>query len=51
MTKEEIFNILYDKEKWDIFKNFKDIESSIDESDYLYQYFDEIKDMLNKKNK
>lgn len=46
MNKEEVFNILYGKETWDIFKKFQEIENSIDNSDYLYQYFDEIKAML-----
>lgn len=46
MNKEEIFNIFYGKETWDIWRNFEEIESSIDESNFLYEYFDDIKKML-----
>lgn len=46
MNKEEIFNIFYGKETWDIWRNFQEIESSIDESKMLYEYFDDIKKML-----
>ena len=46
MEKEEIFNILYGKETWDIWRKFQEIESSIDESKLLYEYFDDIKKML-----
>ena len=46
MNKEEIFNIFYDKEKWDVWKKFQDIENSIEESDELYKYFDDVKTML-----
>lgn len=46
MNKEEIFNIFYGKETWDIWRNFEEIESSIDESNFLYGYFDDIKKML-----
>ena len=46
MDKEEIFNIFYGKEKWDIWNKFQEIENSIDDSDLLYRYFDEIKNML-----
>ena len=46
MNKEEIFNIFYGKEKWDICNKFQEIENSIDDSDLLYRYFDEIKNML-----
>lgn len=46
MNKEEIFNIFYGKEKWDIWNKFQEIENSIDDSDLLYRYFDEIKNML-----
>ena len=43
MNKEEIFNIFYGKETWDIWRKFQEIESSIDESEFLYKYFDDIK--------
>ena len=46
MNKKEIFNIFYGKETWDIWKKFQEIESSIDESKLLYEYFDDIKNML-----
>ena len=46
MNKEEIFNIFYCKETWDIWRKFQEIESSIDESKLLYKYFDDIKKML-----
>lgn len=46
MNKEEIFNIFYDKEKWNIWQKFRDIENSIEESDELYKYFDDVKTML-----
>lgn len=46
MHKEEIFNIFYGKETWDIWRKFQEIESSIDESKILYGYFDDIKKML-----
>jgi len=46
MNKEEIFNILYGKETWDIWRNLQEIESSIDKSEMLYEYFDDIKKML-----
>ena len=43
MNKEEIFNIFYGKETWNIWRKFQEIESSIDESEFLYKYFDDIK--------
>ena len=46
MNKKEIFNILYGKETWDIWRKFQEIESSIDESKLLYEFFDDIKKML-----
>lgn len=46
MNKEEIFEILYGKEKLDIWKKFKSVEESIEDSNYLYNYFDEISNML-----
>ena len=46
MNKEEILNILYGKETWDIWRNFQEIERSIDKSEMLYEYFDDIKKML-----
>ena len=46
MNKEEIFNIFYGKETWDIWRKFQEIESSIDESKLLYEFFDDIKKML-----
>ena len=46
MNKEEILNILYGKETWDIWRGFQEIESSIDKSEMLYEYFDDIKKML-----
>lgn len=46
MNKEEIFNILYGKETWDIWRKFQEIESSIDESKLLYEYLDDIGKML-----
>lgn len=46
MSKEEIFDILYGKEKWDIWRKFQEIENSIEESDKLYECFDDIAKML-----
>ena len=46
MSKEGIFNIFYGKETWDIWRKFQEIESSIDESKLLYEFFDDIKKML-----
>lgn len=46
MNKEEIFNIFYGKEKLDVWKKFQEIENSIEESELLYEYFDEVKNML-----
>lgn len=46
MSKEEIFNIFYGKETWDIWRKFQEIESRIDESKLLYEFFDDIKKML-----
>ena len=46
MNKEEIFNIFYGKETLDIWRKFQELESSIDESEFLYKYFDDIKKML-----
>ena len=46
MSKEEIFNIFYGKETWDLWRKFHEKESSIDESKLLYEYFDDIKKML-----
>lgn len=46
MNKEEIFNILYGKETWDIWRKFQEIEGSIDESKLLYKYLDDIGKML-----
>ena len=46
MNKEEIFNIFYGKETWDIWRQFQEIESSIDESKLLYEYLDDIKKKL-----
>ena len=46
MSKEEIFNIFYGKEKAEVWKNFQKIENDIEESNFLYQYFDDIKNML-----
>lgn len=47
MNKDELLNILYDKEKWEVYEAFKQIENNIIVSEELYQYFDEIKNMLN----
>ena len=41
-----MFNTFYGKETWDIWRKFQEIESSIDESTMLYEYFDDIKKML-----
>ncbi|MGN1298680.1 MAG: hypothetical protein ACI4UE_01690 [Candidatus Scatovivens sp.] len=46
MDKAETFNILYGKEKWDVWRKFQEIENSIEESEILYKYFDDIKNML-----
>ena len=46
MNKEEIFNIFYGKETWDIWRKFQEIEGSIDESKLLYEYLDDIGKML-----
>ena len=50
MNKEEIFNIFYCKETWDIWRKFQEIESSIDESEFLYKYFDDIEKCCLTKN-
>lgn len=42
----EILNTFYGKEKWDTYKKFQQIENDIQDNDYLYNYFDEIKEML-----
>lgn len=46
MSKEETFNIFYGKEKVEVWKKFQEIENDIEESNLLYQYFDDIKNML-----
>ena len=46
MNKEEIFNVFYEKDKWEVYRKFQEIENSIEDSNELYQYFDEIKNML-----
>lgn len=46
MNKEEIFNIFYGKEKWDVWNQFLKIESSIESDNQLYDCFDDIKNML-----
>lgn len=46
MSKEEIFNVFYGKETWDIWRKFQEIESSIDESSMLYEYFEDSEKML-----
>lgn len=46
MKKEEIFNILYGKEKWDVWEEFQKTEKSIEDSKEIYDYYDEIKNML-----
>lgn len=46
MNREELFGILYGKEKWDVWKQFQEIENAIEESSELYMYFDDIKSML-----
>ena len=46
MEKNKIFNIMYGKEKKEIYDEFKIIEKSIETSNDLYQYFDEFKNML-----
>lgn len=43
MDKEEVFKVFYDQEKSDVWKKFQEIENSIENSDMLYEYFDEIK--------
>lgn len=46
MNKEEIFKVFYGQEKSDVWKKFQEIENSIEDSDMLYEYFDDIKKML-----
>lgn len=46
MNKEEIFNVFYSKEKWDAWSKFQEIENSIEESNEIYQYFDDVHNML-----
>lgn len=46
MNEEELFNILYDKEKRSVYREFQNIESSIEESDFLYKYFTDFEKML-----
>lgn len=46
MNKEEIFRVFYDKEKWEVYNRFKEIENNIDKSNELYEYYDDIKSML-----
>lgn len=44
--KNEIFNTFYGKDEVGVYHKFQEIEKSIEDSDYLYQYFDDIKNML-----
>lgn len=46
MNKEELLDILYGKEKADAWKRFQIVEQFIDDSNQLYEYFDEIEKML-----
>lgn len=46
MKKEEILEIMYGKEKWEVYRKFELLESSIDTSNELYDYFDEFLNML-----
>ena len=42
MNKEKFLTILYGKEKWEVYEEFKKMENSIIDSNELYQYFDEL---------
>lgn len=46
MTKEEVFNVFYGKEKREIWEKFQNIEKNIENSNELYIYFNEISKML-----
>ena len=46
MNKDEIFEILYGKEKVDIYKKFQELEKEANNSSKLYEHFDSIKCML-----
>ena len=46
MSKEEVFDVFYGKEKWEIWNKFKEIENSIEDSNMLYENFDDIKNMI-----
>lgn len=46
MTKEELLTIICGKEKIEVWKQFQDIENSIEDSDDLYQYFDDFISLL-----
>lgn len=46
MNKEEIFSVLYGKEKKEVWNRFLKIENSIEESSMIYEFFDDIKVML-----
>lgn len=46
MTKEEIFHQFYGQENTEIWHAFQNIENSIDQSSFLYQYFDDVQKML-----
>lgn len=50
MSKEELFKILYGKEKWEVYKNFKSIENEIMESNKYYEYIDDFFKMLDNEN-
>lgn len=46
MSKEEVLSVLYGKETVEVYREFQKIEKNIDESDSIYSYFEDIKQML-----
>lgn len=50
MHKEELFEILYGKDKTEIYKNFLDIENDVLSSDEYYEYIEDFVQMLSSSN-
>lgn len=47
MQKNELFEIICGKEKWDVYQRFQQIEMLTKETNELYQYFDDFEKLLN----
>lgn len=50
MNKEELFEILYGKEKWEVYRKFQEIEKEIMKSNKYYEYIDDFFIMLSNEN-